>query len=300
MIYDNHFLETVTKAVKEKLGKDYMVTIQNVTKNNGMRSTAILIGKCSERTAPLVYLEPYYDGYLDDVELDYITDRIIEEAQKCPSEEIPNIQIFDFGEHKEYITLRLVNREKNEELLEEVPSVPVLGDLSAIFYLSIGNEEQRIMQIKITKIIAAIWGKTAEELYELALQNTPRLFPEKLKDMGEICRGLMGEDTEDIDMPEMYILSNTRNLNGATVILYPDILRNIADKFGKDFAIIPSSIHEVLLLLGDREQQNFEEIQQIIHTVNMTQLLPNEVLSESVYFYDRQEDAVSRPLVDAA
>jgi hypothetical protein len=300
MIYDKAFLKAVVKAVEEKVGKDYMVNIQNVIKNNDVRCCAILIGKCSERTAPLIYLEPYYDEYLDDGELGNIADRIIGEARKCPTEEIPNTQIFDFGENRDSITLRLVNREKNAELLEDVPSIPVLGDLSAVFYISIRNEEQRVMQIRVTKMMAAIWKKTPAELYTLAVQNTQRLFPEELKSMDEICKMLKDEDMDDACMPEMYILSNTRNLNGATVILYPDILKNIANKFGKDFVIIPSSIHEVLLVLGDREQQNFEEIQHMIHEVNATQVPPNEVLSESVYFYDRQADTVTRPLVDVA
>ena len=92
----------------------------------------------------------------------------------------------------------------------------------------------------------------------------------------------------------MYVLSNVQRTEGAACILYPNFLKDFAEAIGGGFYIIPSSIHEVLILPEDIADggKECDEIREMIREVNDTQVLEEELLSYSLYHYDAQEDEV--------
>ena len=47
---------------------------------------------------------------------------------------------------------------------------------------------------------------------------------------------------------EMLIVTNREKLYGATIMLFPDILKPVSELLQQDLYIIPSSIHEILVL----------------------------------------------------
>ena len=128
------------------------------------------------------------------------------------------------------------------------------------------------------------------------LENTRRLFPEVITEMKQCIRELeqqmirKGEETEvlfpeidDCEIPKMIVISNEKKMNGASVILYPNVLRDLWEQNG-DFYLIPSSVHEVILI-KDSEDIKEKELNLTIQNVNQTQLLLEEVLSNHAYFY---------------
>ena len=142
-----------------------------------------------------------------------------------------------------------------------------------------------------------MWGVSTEQLMKDAGENSPLALPGVCRDMGSvlerICPGKAEEILpEDEPMLPMYVLSNSRMVNGAAVMLYPDILHNLSEVLKSDLYIIPSSVHEVIVfarnMAGDEKS-----LKEMIHTVNMTQLEPQDVLSDSLYFYDRIDEKIS-------
>lgn len=97
---------------------------------------------------------------------------------------------------------------------------------------------------------------------------------------------LIGEDDKMVTGSEtsMKVLSNLKRTYGAACILYPGVLEKISGKGGKLY-IIPSSIHETIILPYD-EVYSVEELKKMIHEVNSLNLPPEEVLSDSLYYYD--------------
>ena len=92
---------------------------------------------------------------------------------------------------------------------------------------------------------------------------------------------------EESETP-LYVLTNKARLYGASCILYPNLLDSIADKLTCDFYLIPSSIHEVILVPeSGTEDTNLNDM---VAEVNHTQVDPKEVLADHVYYYDRKED----------
>lgn len=85
----------------------------------------------------------------------------------------------------------------------------------------------------------------------------------------------------------MYVLTNDRTLNGAAALFYPGVQEMVAEKMQGDYFVLPSSVHEVLIVPDDGNM-DFKELREMVKEVNGTQVQPDEVLTGEVYSYDRQ------------
>ena len=95
------------------------------------------------------------------------------------------------------------------------------------------------------------------------------------------------------DIPDtMFVLTNDTKVNGAAAILNDDIRQEIAEKVG-DFYMLPSSIHETLIIPKDAGME-FKELEQMVQEVNQTQVALGERLSDHVYEYDAKEHELFR------
>jgi hypothetical protein len=195
-----------------------------------------------------------------------------------------------FNKVKERICYRLVSAEHNRELLQKIPHISYL-DLAICFYYAYQGDELGAGSILIHNTHMDMWGTNQEELMELAQKNTPQLFPWEYKSMDMVLRELMEEEEKiagDIfsERLPMQILSNENRVHGAACILYPNLLKNLAEKEGCNLYIIPSSIHEVIIL-PDSGEENPLQLREMIEEVNATQVEPEEVLSNNLYYFER-------------
>ena len=85
----------------------------------------------------------------------------------------------------------------------------------------------------------------------------------------------------------MYILTNEYKLNGAATILYRDVLEDFSKACDGDFYLLPSSIHEVILVPA-KECNSFDEMTQMVQEVNETQVEAEELLADHAYYYSRK------------
>lgn len=144
--------------------------------------------------------------------------------------------------------------------------------------------------IKITSQILEVWGVSFEEVYHKAYLN---LIKEEaiIKSMAETLSELGCNDwLEPENVPMMYILTNTSHIHGATMMLRDTVFKELTEKFESDLVVIPSSIHELLLVpiknLFIFYQWQFNEMVQM---VNREQVDPMEILSDHVYLYRRND-----------
>ena len=93
-------------------------------------------------------------------------------------------------------------------------------------------------------------------------------------------------EIESSEKEIMYMLTNTSKMDGAVYILFNDVLEDIASELQSDLYILPSSIHEVLIL-PKTDETDYEYLCETVNYVNNKDLDPMEVLSESVYIYER-------------
>ncbi len=299
------FAEQVREQLLERLGEGHLVNVKEVCKNNDVKWMGVVVQTLGRNIAPTIYLDSFYEAYQVGMSMDSILLRILQIYRDESARGEVNLDFFhDFEKVKDRICMRLVSRERNEELLKSVPHISYL-DLELCFFYAYNSEELGNGIILLHNTHAAMWGTDAEELYEIALRNTPRLYPEDLNTMekviGDLLRARFEEDGEELipagerekfikDVP-MWILSNSEHSFGAAAIMYPGVLKSLGERFGRDFFIIPSSVHEVILL-NDCNYSSAEDLKSIIKEVNRTQLEPHEILSDSLYCYLAEEDAV--------
>ena len=118
---------------------------------------------------------------------------------------------------------------------------------------------------------------------------------ERLKSMTETLNDMMKESQDIVeDIPEtLFILSNETRQFGAICMLYPEVLKKFCvEKMIDGVFVIPSSIHEVLLMIADKNKADVEYIKQMIKEVNNENVSEVERLSDSLYYYDVATDTL--------
>ena len=295
----NNFTELVQKEIAKKVGENYHVKLNDVMKNNGVVLRGITLMQDDSNISPTIYLNPYYDAYENgDSTLETVIDDVLETYEQ--NKIVCNIDMKFFLNYeavKSRIIFKLINTEKNRELLEDIPHIP-FHDLSIVFQYLVSGEQFRNATILIRNVHIKLWKVNTRDLYECALENTPLLQGYELADMktilGEYYPSGVIDDEEIEDMQQevpMYVLSNKSRVNGAACILYKDLLKDFAMAVDKDLYILPSSTHEVILLPSDGTQES-AQLKAMVQEVNRTQVDEKEVLSDSVYYYDRKKDVI--------
>ena len=92
-------------------------------------------------------------------------------------------------------------------------------------------------------------------------------------------------EPEGIPTEKMYILSNHMRSYGAAALIYPEQLRKIAEEVGENYYVLPSSVHETIIV-AESESPDKEELCSLIKEINETQVEAEEVLSDHAYYYD--------------
>lgn len=286
------FAAAVKNRVESCLGDGYHVLIQDVSKNNGIVRTGICIKGEGERVAPNIYLDGYFSEYQQGRTVESICSDILRVyGQERQHMDFNVASVMDFQHVKSRICFKLVNAERNEGLLADMPHL-FFHDLAVVFYILLEEDFKcGLPTIAIKKGIMDMWAVDIQTLYEVALWNTQRLLGSSVISLSEVMEGMAGECGIDTSVPvPLYIATNKQNLNGAAVLLYRGILERFADKAG-DFYILPSSIHEVLFLPCN-EGVEPEEIQDVVHIVNSSEILPEEFLSDNIYRYNKAKGRV--------
>lgn len=290
------FIVKVQKAVREALGQEYAVELKEVRKNNGVVLQGLMIRKKEEHVMPTIYLNSFWEAYEGGVAFAEIIKKIVSIFREDGVGRKIDVAFFtEFDKVKDRVCFRLVNREKNAELLEKAPYIPML-DLAICFYYAFDSGGVENGMIPIYRSHLDNWGVSERDLMECAMENTPRLFPSEIIPMENVLGDLLQEIPEEMRQDimqkvSMKILTNSRKTYGACSILYPGVLERMAEQLNGDFYLIPSSVHEFLLLPKEQDRGE-DELREMILEVNRTEISPEEVLSDHLYFFCKKEKEI--------
>lgn len=291
MMNFEEFMAWVKENITSKDWKETsQIEISVVKKNNGVSATGLFIRENGQDVSPILYLDDYYTHYQNGELLENIIRNIradYDEKVQMAAVKIPNLQ--EFENIRGRVIYLLVNYEKNKEILEDCPHIR-LYDLAVTFRWVARIDDVGVSTSLITNKQVKEWGVSVNDLVLAARQNTPRLFPAQIIDMEEMLAGMVSFILYPSAIP-MYILTNEQELNGASALLYGDILKDFANKKGADMYILPSSIHEVIMIPADRIDDP-KKLSSMVHEANTTVVSTGDVLSDSVYYYDRKKDQI--------
>lgn len=297
------FQEMVKDRILGFMPEEYSgasVDISHVKKNNGQEMAGLCIKKEGQEVAARIYLEKYYATFpewasdraiLKAVAKDYMA----AEAGQAWLESLA-ASVKDFDLVSENIQVQVVNKEKNRESLAGYPKKEVEGtDLVAVFCILFHGPEGACASALVTDALMDRWDISQESLYAMALENTIAKAPAQIR----IMESMFSDDGETVDPKEafqedeLYALTNAQRENGAAVLLYPGFLQSIAEGSGSSFCILPSSIHE-LLIMKVRDAAEASRFQGMVMEINRDHVSPQEVLSDQVFYYDRKEQKLSQ------
>lgn len=280
------FLKEIMGMLETTLGKSYQLEYGDIRKNNGIRRKGLVIKEQGEVVSPVFYLEEAYQKVKDGMDPAEAVEEILLYAEngKEVREQIDE-KLTDLEWVRSRIVWKLVHREKNKELLKDMPYLPFL-DLAVTFCIYLGSNEDGIASARITKEIMELWGLTVSELERLAKDNTPELLPPMRFDVEQALEMVGGHKKSLKWQLPLTALSNEERYFGAGVILYPEVLETTSKEMGADLLLIPSSVHE-FLALPDDHRIDYRKVLQIIETVNQTEVSEEEFLSDSLYRYCR-------------
>ena len=210
----------------------------------------------------------------------------------------------------------LVNTDANRNMLENVPHREV-NDTSVIYRLLVSVDENGIGSTLITNAMAKELDLAEENLFKIAAENTPKLFPPVVKPMTQMIFGML---TDDGNMPKevaeqvvngmsggnemMWIITNDKGISGAVNMIFEKNLFELSKGLKDDLYILPSSIHEVIAVPSGFGEP--EELAELVQQVNMDVVDVSERLSNQVYHYSRESrtltmatDTPNRDIVNA-
>lgn len=266
------------------------VSIRDVVKNNNTTLKGLTIIREDSNVSPTLYLEDFYMEYQqEDVSMDELLSRIAQCYSKAESHAYLPFDVSMLSE--DCIIGSLVSTLNNEDFLQDVPYIQVNEDFALIFkYYLADFPDGGHGTITLTDNLAERCNYTTWDLFFLAFTNTPKLLPERfssiLEEVASVTCPEFLESLDEDDMSEnaipMYVLTNTSGFLGASTLLYPSVRKMLLEKFEGDLVLIPSSVHEWIIIplcaVGD-----LEDLKDIIQSANASLLSSSEVLGENAY-----------------
>lgn len=294
------FLENVRKEVESRYDSNVSVTLNHVMKNNGTELDGITIMEKDKNIAPTIYINSFYDRYREGISLKAVVSEIIRIYNQNKNSININADYFENYENvRKTIVYKLVNYQKNKKLLEDVPYKRVL-DLAVVFYCLIEQRKGVSATALIHNEHLRIWNATEDEIYNDALKNTPVLLAGSIVPMSKILSEIAGTAPADNDEKVceytgediLYVLTNSSRVNGAACILYDNLLKKFANDVHSDLYILPSSVHEVIIV-PKKNAFDKSELADMVREVNEQGVSQDEILSDNVYEYNRKNGLIT-------
>lgn len=299
MTYDT-FKEQILAGMKDRIPLASL-SIQSVVKNNNVKLDGLTIMEGGTNLSPTIYLNYFYETYQNGVEFSSILDTILHTYQSNkPRGKIDTSFFTDYANVRPHIAYKLIHYERNRHLFADLPHFRYL-DLAIVFYCLVSSSPSGSATILIRKDHLRFWNISPTQLFDAAKENTPRLLSYDLRNMNDLMEELLAPAHSTLSDPDikkedaaicpMYVLTNQNKLNGASCILYEHLLEHFADRLCCDLYILPSSIHEVILIPATSDI-SYQELSQMVQEVNDTQVSPEEILSDHVYYFSRSSGSI--------
>lgn len=290
MTFEN-FKSRITSALAAELGSDVTISQRRIAKNNNLVLDGLVITRHDDCLSPTIYLNDYFDAWQkNDVPFDDVfADILAQYRSAIPSQGAGLKGLMDYERIRDNIVFRLVNYEKNAPLLSDRPNIRYL-DLAVTFLCLCSVHTENDATISIRNEHLSLWGVSPEDILSAARKNTPKRLPRMLMNIADLLPLAPPADepftpqAKDLAYP-MYVLTNESKVHGAGCLLYDGLLEECAARLGGSYYILPSSIHEVLLIPESASPEP-DCLNTMITEVNRDMLAADEYLSDHAYYYD--------------
>lgn len=259
-----------------------------VLKNNGVELTGITITPAGSNVGVTIYLEDAYKQFNKGEPIESIVEKISRVASLSPPSDVEGIaeHMHDAEYIRQHLRLKVVNAETNEALLAD-SVYRRIEDLAAMAVIEVDSNEEGIGTIRITSNMLAELKLTRDEVMKMAMAQNDAI-EYSMRSIEETIFELIDADITLDDIPKvgipMYVITSPSKCHGAAVLASQKQLDKAISVIGEDVYVLPSSIHEVIILpkhLG----ADLEQLRDIVRAVNTEEVSAEDLLSNEVYEY---------------
>ncbi|MBQ6409162.1 MAG: hypothetical protein IJJ64_14160 [Butyrivibrio sp.] len=297
MDYEN-FKEQFAQDVREKLyeqGTDVDITVNTVNKLNESYE-AMTVKPEGSNIGVNLGIDKFYGAVEDGTPYENVVDKAVKVISDgfANQPQIDVASLSDYSQMKDKLVMEVVSAETNKEMLENVPHQNI-EDMAVVYRFVLNSDDEGRASILATNQMIENMGVTPEQLHADALENAPRIKPAEIKGMGEVLAEMMGVEQAEMmglypvrpEDEQIFVASVPDKVHGAGVLAYQDFMDQAAERAGGDFYILPSSIHEILIV-PDNGKMGLSDLENMVKEVNATQVAPADKLTDNVYHYDSQ------------
>lgn len=290
------FKEQLVEALK-KMMEGFEININQALKNNGLQLdgiTAIPISEEGQHISPTLYIQPFYDRFLKGESVTKLADAAKEFFSMHMNDKMM-IPIINREEAERCIYAQVVNAEANKERLASIPHKLIAdGELAVILRWRVPEmtNGEGMASFVVNNGVLETAMLTKEEALNIGIKNTAA-ETYQIKSMMQVMKEMMGGSAEEQEVleemfaaetqPQFFVLTNTSKMNGASVLCSKEAMTKAAEDAEidiTDYYILPSSIHEVLLV--NKSTSDINSLEAMVQEVNATQVKPEELLSNLV------------------
>lgn len=313
------FAKQVTDYVRIGLPENLDVQLEKKVKINDTEQYYINIRAEGERTAPSICLEEMYGNYVyGNRTVMQAAGSIVDMYEKIQKQAVrlEDWKILDYEMVKQRLGFRIVEIQRNHEWLQDKPYVPVGNGFAKTFVVyAIESERGQEHIVNVTDSMLEQWRCGIRRLETDAAENEMRIHPAELENINTIIRDMFMNDGESTmveyskmdDMEElprlpdglnMYVLTNSDQMFGASCLYYPGVMEKLGELAGEDYYVFPSSVHEIMVLPVSEIGMELEELKGLTQEVNLSTVGEQEQLSDHVMLYNAREKILSMPFTE--
>ncbi len=292
MSFKEEFVSQCRNALCEYGPFDMEIEEQKVNKAQRGVLNGILFVKKGLECAPTFYIEDFYQAYKSGTSIADLSSNAVKAAVQSMDMAGELAQdTFNMIGDTDNLRVRLLNKGRNKEYLKGIPCYELSSDF--VYIVEIGRDEYGAV---ITDALLNEYDMTKDELFGIAVNNTVERFPAVLHDLGE---SVMGDPEDCVNLLEQpsgrapagagpgFVLTNSRFFWGAGALFYPGIINRIHELLGGDFYVLPSSVHELILIAVD--DQDPQQLVDLVRSANLSVVRDNEILANDLYICESGE-----------
>lgn len=299
MIDVKEFIEKMKAEVRDYLpddvAEDIIIDDVEVIKMNDQKLHGLSFRMPGSDAAPTLYVNEMYEAYKDGADMSYLASEMANMFSASRHAVAPPEVDLSYDKVKDKLTVRLLEKARNREFLTNMPYVSVGHGLALIADINMGEDRSGEWRIAVNRNVLESLDVDKEQLFSDAISSARIYDRAELVDM---TSALFSSEKENLldrnepidpdDIGGMYVLTNSSGSLGASALFYPDVKEKTADLLGRDYYILPSSVHEVIIV-PDSAGINAKELCDMVKQANRTVVDEKDILSDNVYHYSRDD-----------
>ena len=284
--FKREFVSLCRSSLCEYGPADMKIEERKVSKAQRGALNGLLFVRKGTKCAPTLYVEDFYKEYKDGNDIGDLSRSAVEAVISS----LATADVFEgnaesmLNDPDNYV-VRLINRSRNNGYLEKL----AVKDAGCGF-VYIVSAEYGEYGVSLTKDILKAIGMTEEELFDAAIENSVRRYPALLCSLQESvftpheeCENLLdfGPGHAPAAYGPAFVLTNSRFFWGAAALFYPGVIGRIHELLDDDFYVLPSSVHEVIVLAASGQEP--ELLADTIRAANRSVVREQEILADDLY-----------------